>query len=155
MEADPAKDKPLDESHGYFDDEGNYRYVGNLKPPYVMTYFKGPADLEDRPPTHGVREFLRPLRGAKITGFSGSLDEGFSLEYDVSGDKGTVNYQVTEKGVDFKFIEPDGTVSEESYERRPGGGKGKGDRPPGGGKGKGKGGPPKGEKGKRPPPRPK
>lgn len=141
---DPTKDKPLDECHGYFDDSGQYRYVGNLEPPYMMAYFRGPADLDDRPPTRGVREFLRPLRGAKITGFEGSLADGYSLEYDINGDKGHVNYQITDSGVDFKFIEPDGTEREESHERRAGGGGGKG-------KGKGKGQRPKGgEKGMRP-----
>ena len=129
----PSKDKPLDECHGFFDDEGNYRYVGELKPPYVMSYFRGKADLENRPPTRGVREFLRPLRGAEITGFAGSLAEGFALTYEVDGKEGVVAHQVDEAGgVDFTFRDLDGTVREESYERRA-------QRPPGGGKGRGKG----------------
>lgn len=131
---DPSRDKPLDECHGYFDDEGNYRYVGNLEAPYMMAYFRGPANLEDRPRTQGVRPFLPPLRGASITGFSGGLDEGYSLEYELRGEKGYVNYQITDKGADFEFIDPDGSVREESHQRRAGGGGGKGGkgRPPGG-----------------------
>jgi len=131
--ADPSKDKPLDECHGYFDDEGNYRYVGNLEAPYMMASFRGMADLEDRPRTQGVRPFLRPLRGASITGFSGGLEEGYSLEYELQGDKGYVNYRITGKGADFTFVDPDGSTREESHERRAGGGKGKGGkgRPPG------------------------
>lgn len=138
----PAKDKPLDESHGYFDDDGNYRYIGNLKPPYMMSYFKGAADLEDRPPTRGVRPFLRPLRGAKITGFSGSLADGYSLEYENSGQKSYVNYTIKENGgVDFEFVDSSGNKTEESHERRTGGGGGKGNSNgrKGGEKGKGKG----------------
>lgn len=125
--ADPSRDKPLDECHGYFDDEGNYRYVGEMKPPYVMSYFRGKADLEARPRTQGVRQFLRPLRGAKITGFSGSLDDGFHLDYDVNGSKASIDYQITQTaGVEFAFTDADGTKREETHERRAGGG----DRPP-------------------------
>lgn len=138
----PSRDKPLDESHGYFDEEGNYRYIGKLDPPYVMAYFKGPADLEDRPPTRGIREFLRPLRGAEITGFTGNLEEGYSLEYTIQGETHLVNYKIEGEGAEFQFVDPDGTIRNESYERRSGGG---------GEKGKGKGSRPKGDKkGKRP-----
>lgn len=117
--ADPSKDKPLDECHGYFDDDGNYRYVGDLEPPYVLSNFRGNVDLGARPRTNGVREYLRPLRGAKITGFSGSLAEGFHLDYDVNGRDASIDYRVTESaGVDFVFTDTDGSKREESYERR-------------------------------------
>lgn len=119
----PAADKPLDECHGYFDDHGSYRYVGNLKPPYMMASFRGVADLEDRPLTRGVREFLPPLRGAEIIGFSGSLATGYSLDYEIGGKRGIVNYLVTETGVDFEFVDPDGTIREESHPRRDAGGR--------------------------------
>ncbi|MEO0414527.1 MAG: YHYH protein, partial [Verrucomicrobiota bacterium] len=85
--ANPSKDKPLDECHGYFDSQGNYRYVGELKPPYVMSYFRGKADLESRPKAGGIRPYLQPLKGAEITGFSGSLAEHFHLEFEVRGDE--------------------------------------------------------------------
>lgn len=161
--ADPSKDKPLDECHGYFDDEGNYRYVGELKPPYVMSYFRGKADLEDRPPTRGVRPFLPPLRGAEITGFEGSLLDGFKLSYEIAGKEGNVEYQVTGSGgADFTFHDTDGSVREESYERRAGGGGGDNRRPPGGSgnpemrtpDGKGKGRPPEPARGGGGQPRP-
>ncbi len=130
--ADPAKDKPLDECHGYFDDEGNYRYVGDLKPPYVMSGFRGEADLESRPRTQGVRPHLQPLRGAAITGFSGSLQEGFQLRYEVGSEESTIAYQVQESGgVEMVFQGPGGRVRRETYERRSSGrGKGGDRRPP-------------------------
>ncbi|MBK1832360.1 YHYH protein [Verrucomicrobiaceae bacterium R5-34] len=115
--ANPATDKPLDLCHGYVDDQGKYRYIGNLKPPYVMAYFRGKADLADRPPTHPVRPFLRPLDGATITGFSGDVEKGFSLQYDVRGKTGQVDYQITEKGADFVFKKPNGEVEKASYQR--------------------------------------
>ena len=130
--ADPAKDKPLDECHGYFDDDGNYRYVGELKPPYVMSYFRGEADLEDRPRTQGVRPHLPPLRGTAISDFEGSLTDGFKLVYEVGGKAGSVEYQITSSGgVDFTFNDTDGGVREESHRSRAGGGADR--RPPGGG----------------------
>jgi len=138
--ADPSKDKPLDDCHGYFDDEGNYRYAGELKPPYVMSFFRGKADLEDRPPTLGVRPHLPPLRGAEISAFEGTLADGFKLTYEVNGKEGSIDYRSRESGgVDFIFTDPDGTIHEESYERRPE----KGPRPK---DGKGKGGGRKGGK---------
>ncbi len=143
--ADPSIDKPLDECHGYFDDRGNYRYVGNLKAPYMMSYFRGSADLEDRPPTRGVRPFLQPLRGASITGFSGNLEAGYSLSYEIDGGKGSVNYHLEGAEVDFQFLSPDGTESRETSQRRPDegeGGKGKGG--PGGKGGRGEKGKPQG-----------
>ncbi|MDA7926628.1 hypothetical protein N9B21_01160 [Verrucomicrobiales bacterium] len=98
-----------------------------MKPPYMMAFFKGSADLEYRPRTHGIREFLRPLRGAKITGFFGSLEEGYYLEYEVNGMKSLIDYQITEAaGADFVFTDTDESIREESYSRRAGGG----DRPP-------------------------
>ncbi len=135
----PATDKKLDDCHGYFDEKGIYRYVGNLKPPYMMAYFRGVADLEDRPSTRPVREHLQPLHGASITGFSGTLEQGYVLEYQVDGKKGSINYVATDRGVDFHFVDPDGTVRDESHVRRTGGGKGgpkgKGKEKGGGGKG--------------------
>lgn len=136
--ADPSTDKPLDDCHGYFDEEGNYRYVGELKPPYVMSYFRGQADLEDRPSTRGVRPHLQPLRGAEITAFEGNLADGYKLTYEVNGREGEIDYRSQSSGgVGFTFTDPDGTIREEVHERRPD----KGPRPPrrDGGKGKGEG----------------
>ena len=128
--ADPETDKPLDECHGYFDDDGQYRYVGNLEPPYVMSFFRGAADLESRPVTRGVRPFLRPLRGASITGFEGSLGEGYKLTFEVGDQTATVEYQIDEPKIAMKFTDPDGSIRTELHERRPAH-----SRPPGGGGG--------------------
>lgn len=140
---DPSRDKPLDECHGYFDDEGNYRYVGNLEAPYMMACFRGAADLDDRPPAGGIREFLRPLRGAEITGFSGNLESGYSLVYEIDGREHRIEYKMTDPGVfDFRFVDADGVVREETYTKGPARG--------GGDRGK-KGGTPPKKKGDRPP----
>ena len=147
--ADPSKDRELDEAHGYFDEEGEYRYVSGDEAPYMMGMFRGAVDLGVRPRTQGVRPHLPPLRGAVITGFSGSIEDGYELQYEVNGRSAKVEYQVKESsGVDFKFTDADGTVREEQYDSRRRGGGG-GSRPPGDdrrrGPGGGKGG--KGEPG--------
>lgn len=138
--SDPARDKPLDECHGYFDDDGKYRYVGELKPPYVLSAFRGRADLDNRPRAGGIRPFLRPLRGARITGFTGTIAYGFHLRYEVNDQPASIEYEITEKGgADFVFRDADGNLREESHEKRAAGkGKGKGkDRPKGKGRPKG------------------
>ncbi len=164
--ADPKKDKKLDEAHGYFDPDGNYRYVSGDEAPYMMAMFRGAVDLDIRPRTRGVRPHLPPLRGAEITGFEGTLADGYALHYEVNGKPAKVEYQVKDNGgVDFKFTDAAGAVREENYEsRRQGGGGGGGDRRrreddrrrgPGGGKsgpgGRGddqRGGPPRAEGGR-------
>jgi hypothetical protein len=117
--ANPAKDKPLDEAHGYFDEKGNYRYVSGNEAPYMMGMFRGAVDLDARPRTAGVRPFLRPLRGASITGFEGALESGYTLHYEVNGKLAHIDYQARKNGgADFVFTDPDGTVRKESYETR-------------------------------------
>ncbi len=125
--ADPSKDGKLDECHGYFDAEGNYRYVSGDEAPYMMGMFRGAVDLDFRPRTGGVRPHLQPLRGAVITGFEGSLQDGYTLHYEVNGKAAKVEYAVKENGcVDFVFTDADGTVREENYADRRGGGGGAG-----------------------------
>ena len=118
--ADPAKDKPLDEAHGYFDDNGNYRYVSGTEAPYTLGMFRGAVDLDARPRAGGVRPHLRPLRGASITGFEGSLQSGYALHYEVNGKLAHVEYKpMSSGGADFIFTDTDGSVRKESYEARP------------------------------------
>ncbi|MFT5127711.1 MAG: hypothetical protein ACI8W8_001318, partial [Rhodothermales bacterium] len=115
----PAIDKPLDECHGYFDDAGNYRYVGELKPPYVMSKFRGEVDLSLRPPAQPLRPHLQPLRGAEIVSCLGNAKDGYLLTYRLRGKTATIAYSVNANGsVDFVFTDPDGTVRREHHERR-------------------------------------
>jgi len=92
--ADPSIDKPLDDCHGYMDDNGQYRYVGNLKPPYVMSGFRGVADLGARPRAQPMRSHLPPLRGAQITGYTGSPATGATLTYTLGEGTNTIQYSV-------------------------------------------------------------
>ncbi len=148
--ADPENPVELDECHGYYDAAGNYRYVGELKPPYVLGGFRGEADLDTRPRTGPIRPALQPLRGAEITGFSGSLTEGYTLNYDVRGQENRIDYHLLPTGgAAFTFTDGNGETRQETYDgqRRGGGGGG-----PGGGGGNRRGDNRPGER--RPPPPP-
>ena len=126
--ANPGIDKPLDECHGYFDDAGNYRYVGELKPPYVMSKFRGEVDLSLRPPAQPLRPHLQPLRGAEIISCVGNPKDGYLLTYRRYGKEATIAYTINEdSSVDFVFTDPDGTVRKEHHERREVGKKPRGD----------------------------
>jgi len=118
--ADPATDKPLDACHGYMDDDGNYRYVGTLKPPYVMSGFRGKADLDTRPRTQPVRPHLPPLRGAKITRYEGLPATGATLTYELRGQTNTVRYVVDEaaQSMTMTFGDAKGRTRTETHERR-------------------------------------
>ena len=109
----------MDECHGYFDDAGNYRYVGELKPPCVMSKFRGEVDLSLRPPAQPLRPHLQPLRGAEIISCVGNLKDGYLLTYRRYGKKATIAYTINEdSSVDFVFTDPDGTLRKEHHGRR-------------------------------------
>ncbi|MFP6904633.1 MAG: sulfatase-like hydrolase/transferase, partial [Verrucomicrobiota bacterium] len=147
-EKDGSPHGKLDEAHGHFHADGSYHYHGTKEKPYYMSGFRGEVDLDARPRTQGVREYTRPLRGASITGFTGSLAEGYTLTYDLDGQKNQIAYQAQADGVvDFTFIDPDGSRRKERYQRRVRVRGGGGGRP--GGKGPPaprKGSPPEGER---------
>lgn len=117
--ANSAIDKPLDECHGYFDDAGNYRYVGALKPPYVMSMFRGEVDLSLRPPAQPLRPHLQPLRGAEIVSCIGNAKDGYLLTYRRYGKEATIAYTVNaDASVNFVFTDADGSVRREQHARR-------------------------------------
>lgn len=116
---DPAIDKPLDECHGYMNDQGQYRYVGTLKPPYVMAKFRGEADLDDRPRTQSLRPHLPPLRGAVVTNFTGTPATGAVLRFQLRGTSNSIAYQVDDTGnqVEMTFTDGRGQTRTETYTR--------------------------------------
>ncbi len=116
---------PLDSLGGHNDAAGNYHYHAQKTYPYLNGGFYGEVterggQVDPQPRAEPIRPDLRPLRDAKITGFSRS-DNHFKLEYDVSGRKGTITYVVKDDGgVDFTFQEPSGKTRNESYRSRMG-----------------------------------
>jgi Raf kinase inhibitor-like YbhB/YbcL family protein len=130
-EPDGSKVMKLDALNGHKDNEGHYHYHATKTYPYLNGGFYGEVTERDgqvdpQPRAQGVREALPPMKGAKITGFTSPKPNNYLLTYDVSGRKGTVGYTLNADGsVAFKFTEPNGKSTTETYQPRR--------RPPGGG----------------------
>ncbi len=116
---------PLDSLGGQKDAEGNYHYHAQKTYPYLNGGFYGEVNqrggqVDPQPRAEPIRPDLRPLRDAKITGFS-KTGNRFELEYDVTGRQGTITYVVKDDGgVDFTFKEPSGKTRTEAYRSRMG-----------------------------------
>jgi arylsulfatase A len=149
-EPDGSAMEPLDAAHGHRHADGTYHYHGTDEKPYFMGAFAGEVDLDARPETRSWRPYTRPLRGARISGFTGSLESGYQLEYTLRGETHRIDYHLREDGgVEFLFVNPDGTARTETYpaprergERRggpdaDGDGSGRGDRREEGPRGRG------------------
>ncbi|MDF1813609.1 MAG: YHYH protein [Verrucomicrobiales bacterium] len=129
-EADGTIPGDLDKCSGHDHDGLGYHYHATESYPYVIGGFHGEVveaegQVDPQPRAEGVRPAERPLRGAEITGFSGTIDQGYTLEYQVDGKKASIQYQVTKTGADFTYHDSDGSIRKQSYQHSPGG-KGKG-----------------------------
>ncbi|TWU49080.1 YHYH protein [Rubripirellula reticaptiva] len=115
----------LDNLGGHKDASGNYHYHAQKTYPYLNGGFHGEVtqrggQVDPQPRAEPVRPDLRPLRDAKITGFS-RIDNRFELQYDVLGRQGTVTYLLHDNGgIDFTFQEPSGKMRTESYRSKMG-----------------------------------
>lgn len=139
----------LDSFNGHFgatpegslkETKGQYHYHASAKYPYVNGGMRGKVTVREdgidpQPRDTPIREWLQPLRGAKITSFKSSVKDGvptFTVEFTIGGKKGSVNYRIEGTGAEtkyvFEFVAPDGTTRTETYtaRSRQGGGK----RPP-------------------------
>lgn len=121
-------DKELDEYLGRFNEEGTYQYHAVDYPPYLVAGIRGvvtvdsldkaPEDqIEPQPRSKAVRTGdYRPLKGAKITGFTQLSDSEFSLEYELQGKIYHVNYSWDEEGnYQFTYVDANGSEKVETY----------------------------------------
>ena len=84
-----------------------------------MPGFRGVVDWSLQPRGRGVRPFTRPLRGAKITGFTRLKNGSSRLRYDYRGETWLISWSSTDSGgVEYVFTNPNGKTDKESYERR-------------------------------------
>ena len=132
-EVDGAPARNLDRFNGH-DHGSGYHYHATKTYPYLNGGFHGEVrevggQVDPQPRPGGIRPYTRPLRGAKIVAFSGSLEEGYRLRYEIAGRPGYVNYKVAaDRSARFTFIDTDGRQSTENFTpRNRGGGRG-GDR---------------------------
>lgn len=121
---------PLDWLNGHFapastpGEKGLYHYHASEKYPYLNGGMRGVVtvaddQIEPQPRARPVRDWLQPLRGAKITDFKAVGELSWSLKYEISGKAGYVNYRIegrenARKAV-FEFIETDGTKRTETF----------------------------------------
>ena len=131
----------LDAFNGRMEKDG-YKYYSTKQYPYVNGGLKGVVtvrndQVDPQPRANPIRPEGRPLRGAKITGFSRDDDKKtVKVVYELSGKAQSVQYTAKDGGTfDFVFTDGAGRQTTESYKMR--GGDGKKD---GGGKKDAKGG---------------
>ena len=122
-DADGKEPKDLDEFNGRTEKDG-YRYYSTKKYPYIYGGMRGVVtvrgdQIDPQPRDAPVRPAQRPLRGAKITGFTRDDDKKtYKVEYDVRGKTHSVQYTIEKNGT-FPFIYTDGEgeVTKRTYRR--------------------------------------
>lgn len=123
-------EEKLDEFNGRFDKEGSYRYHSTKTYPYINGGMRGVVEVrgdqvDPQPHAGPVRPEGRPLKGAKITGFTVDDEKkNFSLKYEVKGETRKINYKVNPNGsFTFVFVDGKGNEQSETYTRKEGKGK--------------------------------
>jgi len=124
-----TEEKP-DEFNGRCDDQGNYRYHSTTTYPYINGGMRGVVEVrgdqvDPQPRAGPIRPEGRPLKGAKITGFTVDDEKkNFSLKCEVKGKTRKINYKVNPNGsFTFVFVDGQGNEETETYTRKEGKGK--------------------------------
>ena len=110
----------LDEFNGHFAADGSYHYHGTKSYPYINGGMRGVVTVRDdqiepQPHMTPIREALQPLQGATITNFTELDSSHYSLEYQVSGQKYSVNYGFEGNTYTFEFVDASGKKTIETY----------------------------------------
>lgn len=135
----------LDWLNGHKGPDGEYHYHATKTFPYLNGGFYGEVteqngQVSPQPRAQPVRPSLPPLRGAKITGFEHPKPNSYVVQYDVNGDKRSIDYTIAENGsATFNYVSQQGTTTETHTRQQRGGGGG------GGNEGRGNGRPREGQ----------
>ena len=122
-EANGAAPRNLDSFKGH-DHGSGYHYHATKSYPYLNGGFHGEVQYDGsqvipQPRGAPLRPATSPLRGATITGFSGSLKDGYSLKYEVYGRPGYINYKIADNGTaTFNYVDTSGRKTTQTYTRR-------------------------------------
>ena len=123
-------DEKLDEFNGRVNKDGKYQYHATKTYPYINGGMRGVVEVREgqvdpQPRAGPVRPEGRPLKGAKIIGFTVDDEKkNFSLKYEVKGETRKINYKVNVNGTyTFVFIDGKGAELTETYTRKEGKGK--------------------------------
>ena len=122
-DADDKAPKDLDEFNGRMEKDG-YRYYSTKKYPYINGGMRGVVtvrgdQIDPQPRDAPARPAQKPLRGAKITGFTrDDKTKTYKVEYDLRGKTHSVGYTINKDGsVSFVFTDGDGNVTKRTYRR--------------------------------------
>ena len=123
-DADGKEPDDLDEFNGRVE-TGGYRYYSTRKYPYINGGLRGVVTVrgdgvEPQPRDAPVRPPGRPLRGAKVTGFTRDDEKRvYAVEYELRGKPLSVRYTIRNDGA-YAFVFTDGAGKEtaETYRRR-------------------------------------
>lgn len=119
----------LDEYLGKFNSDGSYQYHTVSEYPYFIAGMRGEVTLDPNTTapenqvipqamTQELRPALTPLQGAEIIEFQSTGVNSYSLTYTLNLEEYTVNYSWDANGsYTYEFINPDGTVTTENYQR--------------------------------------
>jgi hypothetical protein len=122
-EVDGKKVTGLDAFNGHFDSKKNYHYHATKSYPYINGGFKGvvteiEGQVDPQSLTKAFRPAGEPLRGAVITGLERVGDSAFDLKYTLNGSDYHVKYTATLKEVSMQFIDSNGSIRTEVYQRK-------------------------------------
>ncbi len=123
-EPDGSPVKGLDALNGHHDAEGNYHYHSSRRFPYLNGGFHGEVrvaggQVDPQPRAQPLRPASRPLRGAVITDFSGTLKDGYKLTYSLNGRSNHIHYKTdATSGASFRFIDSSSNSRTENYQPR-------------------------------------
>lgn len=103
---------------------GSYHYHAIDTKPYLIARMRGQVTIQNdqvmpQARTKGVRPFLQPLNGAKITEFHQCDTSHYALKYEVNGEPRWVNYRWSSTGLyTYIFIDGNGDRRTETYQRK-------------------------------------
>ena len=146
--------QPLDELNGHEGappagappgTRGPYHYHASAAYPYVNGGMRGVVSVKEgqidpQPRAAPVRDWLRPLPGARIVGFESTGPAAWCLRYQVKGRPGLVNYRIEGSPISaagpaatyvFEFVDPDGSMRSATHSAAPPERGGRGGRPGG------------------------
>ena len=122
-EVDGKKVTGLDSFNGHFDSKKNYHYHATKNYPYINGGFKGvvteiEGQVDPQALTKAFRPAGAPLKGAVITGLDRVGENAFDLKYTVNAVDYHVKYTATLAEVNMQFIDPQGAIRTEVYQRK-------------------------------------
>ena len=117
----PLDLKTLDQFNGHVDAKGNYHYHGTKAYPYVNGGFHGEVtdrggQVDPQPHADPVRDAGAPLRGAKITAFTSTQPQHYTLTYEADEEVRKINYWIDDAGVyHFEYVDGQGNKTVKIY----------------------------------------